>query len=665
MYQAHSVAQLSVTPFLLNKRLIDAKRGTIELGEVRQAVEPKVMQVLLVLAANAGNVVDQETLFAQVWPNSIFSSGSIRRCIAILRKQLGDEDSDEEVITTHPKKGYSLNSPIALQEQGRRPILKGVAALAIAALTAVLFIFVNTETSQEFDIAEAYPVTASEHQEFNAILSPDGSKVGFMRTQATERKEQALWFKDLATEQEFEVVAGNIREYAWSPSGSKIAYVTRQNDLDVINQVSVGRDRENRYIASFSNQRRASSLHWGSDGRLYSLVKQNAVLQLIAVETESGAMETVKSFTSSFRPYRISVPATDVHFAVAGFDENGLTRIKTLRPGDEELTDVATLDENMYFLSWHPDRDSLLISDGRGLSSLDLSGNVTRINYENFDFIQRPQFTPDGEGIILSQGKLDMDIVLGAADGDAPFTYLIDTNTVDRAAVLSPDNTKLAFISHRKGFPQVYILELATNRTRLVYENKQRLLGISTPVWHPSGEQLGFSNYEFPVIVTLSDDAYSIETFTNPAGIIVDWYGLENALLTVSYNRNTVQKVNLDSQQESLLGALDGLKPVLDENDRMLFAHGSKLIRYDHNVNTNLVDLNERILAILKHNNELQITTENGNARQLVVFDMTSLQVTARYTLPERVGPVLAFFNGKLIYETTQKQKDIVYLKRL
>lgn len=71
-------------------------------------VEPKAMLLLHHLALNQGMIISQKELFKAVWPNGIFSQGSVQRCIAQLRKAFGDNATKQAVIVTHPKQGYSL-----------------------------------------------------------------------------------------------------------------------------------------------------------------------------------------------------------------------------------------------------------------------------------------------------------------------------------------------------------------------------------------------------------------------------------------------------------------------------------------------------------------------------------------------------------------------------
>jgi DNA-binding winged helix-turn-helix (wHTH) protein len=72
-------------------------------------LRPKLMDVLVYLAQNAGRTVPHEELRAQVWPGQRFIAASVLpRCIAELRQTLGDSAACSTLIQTIPKRGYRL-----------------------------------------------------------------------------------------------------------------------------------------------------------------------------------------------------------------------------------------------------------------------------------------------------------------------------------------------------------------------------------------------------------------------------------------------------------------------------------------------------------------------------------------------------------------------------
>ena len=68
-------------------------------------VEPKVMAVLQVLMAHAGEVVSRQTLMETVWAGRVVGEEVLTRCISELRSALGDNAGDPRFIQPVPKKG--------------------------------------------------------------------------------------------------------------------------------------------------------------------------------------------------------------------------------------------------------------------------------------------------------------------------------------------------------------------------------------------------------------------------------------------------------------------------------------------------------------------------------------------------------------------------------
>ena len=75
-------------------------------------VEPRVMDVLMVLVGYAGQTVAREEIINRVWATTYISDEVLSRCISLLRKHLGDSSRKPSYIETVPKKGYRLIAPV-------------------------------------------------------------------------------------------------------------------------------------------------------------------------------------------------------------------------------------------------------------------------------------------------------------------------------------------------------------------------------------------------------------------------------------------------------------------------------------------------------------------------------------------------------------------------
>ena len=71
-------------------------------------LEPKLMDVLVFLASNAGQVVSKNEITDAVWPDVFITESVITRSIAGLRRAFGDDVRNPTFIETISKRGYRL-----------------------------------------------------------------------------------------------------------------------------------------------------------------------------------------------------------------------------------------------------------------------------------------------------------------------------------------------------------------------------------------------------------------------------------------------------------------------------------------------------------------------------------------------------------------------------
>ncbi len=76
-------------------------------------LEPKLMDVLAFLAANAGEVVSKDDITGAVWTDQFVTDSVVTRAIAALRRALVDDAQNPRYIETISKRGYRLIAPVA------------------------------------------------------------------------------------------------------------------------------------------------------------------------------------------------------------------------------------------------------------------------------------------------------------------------------------------------------------------------------------------------------------------------------------------------------------------------------------------------------------------------------------------------------------------------
>jgi DNA-binding winged helix-turn-helix (wHTH) protein len=75
-------------PFALEEWIVDPEFHQISQGDVRCTIEPRVMSVLLQLAAHPQRVVSKDEFLQAVWPGTFVGEDALTRCISVLRHVL-------------------------------------------------------------------------------------------------------------------------------------------------------------------------------------------------------------------------------------------------------------------------------------------------------------------------------------------------------------------------------------------------------------------------------------------------------------------------------------------------------------------------------------------------------------------------------------------------
>jgi len=91
---------------------VNQAEDTLCLGDRSVRLEPRVMDVLVYLAAEPGRVVPKEELLKAVWGGAFVEEGALSQAVHSLRKVLGDDARQSRFIQTIPKRGYRLAAPV-------------------------------------------------------------------------------------------------------------------------------------------------------------------------------------------------------------------------------------------------------------------------------------------------------------------------------------------------------------------------------------------------------------------------------------------------------------------------------------------------------------------------------------------------------------------------
>ncbi len=98
--------------FRLASWLVRPSLNSVSRNGTSAQLEPKVMAVLVCLAAHAPDPVSKEKLLQEVWSDTFVGEGVLVRSIFELRRVFEDEAKEPRVIQTIAKRGYRLVAPV-------------------------------------------------------------------------------------------------------------------------------------------------------------------------------------------------------------------------------------------------------------------------------------------------------------------------------------------------------------------------------------------------------------------------------------------------------------------------------------------------------------------------------------------------------------------------
>ncbi|SIR32163.1 WD40-like Beta Propeller Repeat [Shewanella morhuae] len=654
---------------------IDVKRCKISSTDSQIVVEPKIIDVLQFLYSQKGKVVSQEEIFSAVWPNSTFNPSSVQRCIALLRKALKEDSKNPQLIITHPKRGYCLECTVIENERGIVKSFTGRSVTLAAAITICIVItmisFVRAwhtskDTSIKTDFSRLVPITSNEANESYLSVSPNGEYLAFIRG---DNDKQHIWLKELNTGREVRVTdePANYGSLGWSPDNRALAFIQNDNEqqslgyfnLDLVNFHAVG------YIQVIEfNEYSVTShrLQWAGSNLIYFIEKNKETnetrLSVVDLKTKFKQVIIASQGQDWLLVHALS---PDKERIALGYEMGqNQYRVDLLNLSNAKSETLLVIEDGIQGLSWHPDGTHLLISKRDNLLTVDLQGQLSRINFDNFQVIRDATFTPSGQEILMELVNIDVDIISSTRTDPDKFTTLVDTASIDFLPVFSPDSSKFAFESHRYGSRQLFLYDKGQQSMVFSNPNNEELFGI---VWSKSGEEIitaskdklfriNLANGDFEVIPHPHHSFYLQETFQYEEAILVSYRAADGTSFhPAKLDLNTLGLTTYTGTGERLVCySMD-----LDEHDQVYFSNDKQVFRLNHNADIEEVwqTGDQHISGVSINNNNLVLKLDQDEKYEIVNINLLDGTSDVLFTGNDK---------HKMLINASHDYKEFLYL---
>lgn len=510
--------------FRIAGRLVEPalNRITNEIETVQ--VEPKIMQVLICLTKEAGQVVTREHLLETVWADAFVGEEALTRCISELRKIFGDDPKTPHAIETIRKTGYRLIAPVEIIDvennllssptpsvdatvEASKPASRRIAAtpfiwIAIGLLIAVsaFFIFRNTFISSS-PVFRTIPLTRYPGREIEPALSPDGERLAFV-WDGREGDNFDIYVKPIGSETPLRLTTDRAEDRGpvFSPDGQQIAFVRLNGEESSIYTIPALGGPERRLVSCKFGC--LSSISWSSDGKWLAYsekISPHTPYSIFLLSPSDG--EKVKLTTPPPLYEGDSLPAFSPDGRALAFLRArvmGITDIYTVQVSGGEPERRTSDNLKISGIGWTADGSEIIFSSNR---------------VSNFNLWRMPARggTPEGlPGVGEDAYRLS---ISRQRDRLAYMHWIVETNIwrcdltgeADRAHLslvastrwdshpqYSPDSKRIAFASTRSGSPEIWLCDSDGANPVQLTSNGGPFTG--SPHWSPDGSRIAFES---------------------------------------------------------------------------------------------------------------------------------------------------------------------------
>ena len=446
----------------------------------------------------------------------------LEHCLRKDPRQRMRDIGDARILLDEPE----FESPAPSKPRRAGNLVYGAALLAMIAVAAGLWYFRWAPPVREAE-RPAVPLTAESGSELSASFSPDGNEVVYAWN-GEKRDNFDIYRKRIGGGRPLRLTFDPALDLApaWSPDGENIAFL---RDLGAWRAAVIlvpalgGRERKLAEIHSgfiwgpYARVR----LSWSPDSAWLVTSDQSSASEpgaLFLVSTESGEKRRLTS-PSALSPWMgdvtpaFSSDGRNLVFA-RGAILYSLALSKDLSPQGEpwRLTPPEWRLAANYPV-WTPDGRYILFVGGGGggsaggLWKIAASRSAMPVKASAGEFGNEPALSLDGRRLVYTRGAWSRDtwrleLSRPGSPAGSP-VRLISSISLDSCPRYSPDGRKIAFVSSRSGFQEIWICD--ADGLNLIQLTHFKGDAAGTPRWSPDGNRIAFD-----VLVGGRSDVFTI-----------------------------------------------------------------------------------------------------------------------------------------------------------
>lgn len=453
-------------------------------------LEPRGFDVLLLLAANRGRVVEKDEIIERLWRDVGVSDNALTRVVAHLRRELGTGAAGARYIETVHTRGYRFLPDI--EELSEPEETTGEASQPPTAAPAA-------RAAPEVRLAR---LTDAVGTVGSPAVSPDGKMVAFVAVAGGRRQ---IWIRMLAGGAPLQVTQDDADhdEPRWMPDSSALVYHTpvAGSEEGYLWQVSALGGAPRRLVESLGG---GDVSHDGR--RLAFFQRTGGAVALVIRALDGSASETAVTASPEFwcdRP-RWSPDDRFVAFQRAGviFVDTNLEVVEL--PGGELRTAVRAGWIRGH--SWLPDGSGLVYSSSTGstmaypptynLRVALLDGSVDRqLTFGDVTYCE-PDVHASGR-LLSGRTHSRSDVWRIPVDGtpaDNVRSGVRITSQTGQIQVpsVSPDGREIAYVSDNGGHSNLWLTAADGRSVRQLTFERDPLVMVAVPTWAPAGDRILF-----------------------------------------------------------------------------------------------------------------------------------------------------------------------------